>query len=52
MKKYSYEKHGKDNWFYTIVNGDEWKRYTKFYSGAIEVTTCSGGYVNSTWIKK
>lgn len=53
MKKkvYSYSKSAGENSFFTVVRGNEWKCYTKFYSGAIEVTTCSGGYIWSKWLR-
>ena len=51
---YSYEKSGRTdgNMFFVISRGDEWKVYTKFYSGSICVDTFSGGYKSTRWIKK
>ena len=50
--EYSYEKSGRTdgNMFFTIIRGNEWKTYTKFYNGSICVNTFSGGYKSTVWL--
>ena len=52
LGNYSFEKSGRTdgNMFFTIIRGNEWKKYTKFYSGSICVDTFSGGYKSTIWL--
>lgn len=50
---YSYEKSGRTegNMFFTIRRGNDWKVYTKFYNGSIEVRTFSNGVKSYVWLR-